>query len=190
MGSRFRIPFSQNDKRRVHPRRVATAPASSLKGMALKREFKAKLVARGPKGAWTFLPIPFDVETAFGSRARVPVSGTINGFSFRNSLMPVGDGTHLLTVSKELQAGAKAGAGDMVRVTLERDDAERTVEVPRELADGLARNKRAAAVFKKLTYSQKKEYATWIASAKLPATKASRVAKAVGLLAAGQKRLS
>lgn len=75
------------------------------------------MTSKGPGGAWTFLPIPFDVQQVFGSKARVPVSGTINGFPFRNSLMPEGDGTHSMMVSKELQSGAKAVAGEKVHVT-------------------------------------------------------------------------
>jgi hypothetical protein len=63
-------------------------------------EFEGKLIARGPGGAWTFLPIPFGVEQPFGTKARVPVSGTINKFAFRNSLLPEGDGTHSMTVGE------------------------------------------------------------------------------------------
>lgn len=155
----------------------------------MKQTFQTKLVARGPKGAWTFLPVPFDVHAVFGTRARVPVSGTVNGFPFRNSLMPEGDGTHAMMFGKELQAGAKAGAGDVVTVVLQRDDSERTVEVPGELARALSRSKRASATFEALSYSQRKEYAAWIAGAKQASTKASRAAKAVALLTAGQKRL-
>lgn len=40
-----------------------------------KRSFEARLTARGPGGAWTFLPIPFDVQAVFGSKARVAVRG-------------------------------------------------------------------------------------------------------------------
>jgi hypothetical protein len=85
------------------------------------KKFKARLASRGPGAAWTFLEIPFSVEKAFGSKARVPVAGTINGFAFRNSLLPQGDGTHAMAVSKALQAGANARAGDLVSVSLEVD---------------------------------------------------------------------
>jgi hypothetical protein len=155
----------------------------------MKRRFEAKLVARGPGGAWTFLEIPFDVQKVFGSKARVPVAGTINGFAFRNSLMPEGDGTHSMMVNKELQAGAKAKAGDLVRVTMQRDNEERTVEAPPELKEKLRANKKATSMFDSLTYSQKREYADWIVSAKQAATKTSRAEKAVKMLAAGQKHI-
>ena len=103
--------------------------------------------------------------------------------------MPCGDGTHEMMVSKEIQAGAKAAAGDVVKVALKRDDAERQVAMPDELARELRRNKKAAAFFEGLSYSARKEYADWIATAKQVETKASRAAKAVGLFLAGQRRL-
>jgi hypothetical protein len=155
----------------------------------MQQNFKAKLTAIGPAGAWTILPIPFKVAEVFGTKGRVPVTGTINGFSFRNSLMPEGDGTHRMMVGKELQAGAKARAGEVVAVVLKRDDKKRTVDVPAELAVALKKNKQAAAFFAALSPSCKAEYATWISSAKQAETKTSRAAKAVEMLVGGKKRL-
>jgi hypothetical protein len=155
----------------------------------MKQEFEAKLMSKGPGGAWTYLPIPFDVHKVFGTKARVSVSGTINGFPFHNSLMPEGDGTHSMMVGKELQAGANARAGDLVRVSLEPDTSERSVVVPKELSVALSAESVTAAFFDSLTYSQKKEYVDWISGAKQEATRTSRAAKAVEMLAAGKKRV-
>lgn len=152
-------------------------------------EFVTTLKARGPGGAWTYLQIPFNVETEFGSKARVPVAGTLNGAPFRSSLMPEGDGTHSMVVSKDLQAGAKARAGDRVTVAIHVDTAERIVTVPAELQQALGADAKAAAVFAELAYSHKKEYADWIGGAKRPETKAARVAKTIELLKSGAKRL-
>jgi hypothetical protein len=155
----------------------------------MEQKFKTKLLSKGPGGAWTYLPIPFDVAQVFGSKSRVPVAGTINGFPFRNSLMPEGDGTHSMMVSKELQAGANARAGDLVVVSLQRDQEERSIDVPKELEAALKGNKKAASFFATMTHSQKSEYVVWISSAKQAATKSSRAAKAAEMLAAGKKRL-
>ncbi|MGH9431756.1 MAG: DUF1905 domain-containing protein [Terriglobia bacterium] len=38
----------------------------------------------------------------FGTRARVPVRGAINGFPFRSSLCNMGDG-HMMAVNKQLR---------------------------------------------------------------------------------------
>jgi hypothetical protein len=157
--------------------------------MMQDQEFEAVLTARGPGGAWIFLPVPFDVESAFGSKAQVMVAGTINGFAFRNSLLPQGDGTHAMMVGKDLQAGAGAKAGDKVRVIMRRDDEERTVEAPDDLRAALAGRPRAEAFFAGLTASQKKEYVDWIVSAKQAATREARIAKALDHLEEGKKRL-
>jgi hypothetical protein len=153
----------------------------------MKQKFEAKLTSHGPAGAWTFLYVPFSVEEVFGSKARVAVSGTMNGFKFRNSLLPMGDGTHRMAVSKEMQLGAKAAAGDTVKVTMELDRAERTVDVPSELEKAFKKNKKAAEFFATLSYSHKKAYTDWIAGAKQDATRESRTAKAVEMLDAGIK---
>jgi hypothetical protein len=149
--------------------------------LALMKKFKAKLAARGPNGAWVFLEIPFNVEQAFGSKARVRVRGTVNGFAFQNSLLPQGDGTHAMAFSKELQAGARAGAGDQVSVSMEVDQSERIVAVPEELSQSLAAAK-ATAAFDALSYSHRKEFADWVASAKQAETRERRAQKSVAMV--------
>lgn len=155
----------------------------------MKQMFTTKLQAKGPSGAWTYMPIPFDVQAVFGTKARVAVAGTINGFAFRNSLMPEGDGTHSMMVNKDLQAGAKARAGDTVAVTMEKDEKERSVPTPDDFAKALAKSKKAASLFAALTHSQKKDYIDWITGAKQQETRAGRITKAVKMLAEGQKRV-
>jgi len=153
------------------------------------KKFTVKLTARGPKDAWTFLVVPFSVEKTFGTKARLAVKGTMNGAAFQNSLMPVGDGTHAMAVSKELQAAARARAGDTVTVVMEADIAPRTVEVPAELRAALDAARPAKAAFDALAYSHQKEYATWIAGAKKVETRERRAAQAIEMLTTG-KRLS
>ena len=148
------------------------------------KKFKARLTAHGPGGAWTFLDVPFSVEKEFGTKARVAVAGTVNGFAFQNSLMPNGDGTHSMMVGKALQAGAKAAAGDLVAVTMAVDQSERVVEVPPELKRALSTNKAAAAAFKSVSYSHRKEFAEWIATAKREETRVNRAEKSVAMVIA------
>ena len=148
----------------------------------MKQSFRTKLVARGPGGAWTFLHIPFDVEATFGTKARVPVSGTINGFPFRNSLMPEGDGTHSMMVNKTLQEGARARAGGTVSVEMTVDRRTRVVRPPRELADVLAANIEAAKIYRSLSPSHRREFADWVRSAKQESTRKSRAQKSLGLI--------
>ncbi|SPE50462.1 conserved hypothetical protein [Verrucomicrobia bacterium] len=147
----------------------------------MKFEFEARLVPTGPNGTWCYLEFPFDFQKTFGTRARVPVSGTINGFKFRSSFSPMG-GKHLLCVNKQMQAGAKAKPGDVARFVFERDDKPRTVTPPPALKKMLASHPQAKSLFDQLSYTHRKEYADWIASAKQEETVKRRLEKLLPLL--------
>jgi hypothetical protein len=150
-----------------------------------KLQFTAKLEGKaGSSVAW--LNAPFDVPETFGTRARVPVRGTINGFPFRSSLMPMG-GCHGMAVNRTMRAGAKAKAGDVVEVVMERDEEERTVEAPPELKKELAKSKTAQANWEKLSFTHKKEMALSIREAKQEETRARRLAKVMQILRTGAK---
>ena len=134
--------------------------------------------------AW--LDAPFDVQETFGTKARVPVRGTINGFPFRTSLMPMG-GCHGMAVNKTMREGGKCKAGDTVKVQMQLDTEPRTVEAPPELKRELAKNKQAKANWEKLAFTHKKEMAKYIVEAKQEETKRRHLAKVVEVLKKGTK---
>ena len=148
------------------------------------KKFKTTLVPRGPNDAWCFMPIPFDTERVFGKRSRIAVRGTINGFSFRNSIMPTGDGGHEMMFAKVLQQGAKAKAGDTIDVYMELDEEPRTVELPDDLKAALQSDSKSSALFDKLSYTHKKEFVSWIEQAKRAETRQRRVEKTLVMLQA------
>lgn len=152
------------------------------------KRFKARLEGRGPTGSWTFLPIPFDVKEAFGSRARVAVTGTINGAPFRNSVMPEGDGTHAMMVRKSLREAAGVANGDVVAVVMRADTAPRKAVLSPEFRTALRRDARAGTFFRTLSYSCQKEYASWVAEAKRPETRTARLSRTLALLRAGRRQ--
>src|SRR4051812_2654194 len=84
----------------------------------LTKMFKARLVPMGEGGAWKCIIIPFDVPETFGTRARISVQGTINGFPYQTSIFPMGDGRFMLMINKAMQKGANAKDGDEVKVTM------------------------------------------------------------------------
>ncbi len=145
-----------------------------------KLRFKVKLQGgAGSSVAW--MDAPFDVPATFGTKARVPVRGTINGFSFRSSLMPMG-GCHGMPVNKTMREGAKAKAGDIVDVVMQRDVDERSVEAPAELKKELVKSKKAAEKWDSLAFTHKKEMALAISGAKQEETKKRRLAKVMNVL--------
>jgi hypothetical protein len=148
-------------------------------------EFKVKIAGK-EAGVVAAITPPFDVVEAFGTRGRVPIRGTINGFPFRSSLMPMG-GFHLMPVRKSLRDDAGVNPGDTVSVVMERDDAERTVEVPALLKKELAKSKTAQANWEKLAFTARKEIALSITGAKQEETRTRRLAKALDILKTGKK---
>ena len=147
----------------------------------MQKKFTVKAEAAGPNNAWCFIPVPFDVAEVWGTRGRVAVKGTLNGFPFRTNIQPA-DGRHLLTFNKQLQAGAKAKAGDTVAVVMERDTEEHIIEAPAELTQAFRKRKEAKTLWDKLAYTHRKEFAQWISGAKLEETRARRATKAVSMI--------
>lgn len=89
-----------------------------------------------------------DQVAAVGEGAkRFPVAATINGYTWRSTVVRM-RGEFMLGLSKEVRGNARVDAGDQVQVELELDLAQRTVEVPRALADALARDPEASAAYR------------------------------------------
>ena len=150
-----------------------------------KLRFRAKIQGKEAGVVAAIIP-PVDVREYFGTRGRVPIRGTINGFAFPSSLMPCG-GPHMMPVNKALCKGAGAQPWDMVEVEMERDVEERTVEPPAELKKELAKNKKAQERWEKLAFTHKKEMANSILGAKQEETKIRRLAKVMEVLKTGAK---
>jgi hypothetical protein len=125
--------------------------------------------------------IPDDVVAALGGK-RVPVVITLDGgYTYRNTTAVMG-GQNLVGVSAEHRAASGVVGGQVVEVTIERDDAPREVEVPPALATALAADPVASAAWDKLAYSHRKEHARAITEAKAEETRDRRVAKAIAML--------
>ena len=135
----------------------------------------------------TGICVPFDVEKVYETRARVPVRGTINGFPFRSSIAPMGGGKHFMAVNKEVREGAGVKGGEMISVSMERDDEPRVITAPKDFASALKANQEAQAFWKTLSYTHQKEHVRAIEEAKKPETRARRIGKAIEMLAAGIK---
>jgi hypothetical protein len=150
-------------------------------------QFEALLEANGEGGAWPLIFIPVDCVEAFGTKGRLSVKGTLNGFPFQSSIFPNGDGTHHLMINKQMREGAKAKVGDTLAVTMEADTGPRVVSVPDDLQRALSGHAEASAIFEKLAYSHKKEYVEWIEQAKREETRAGRIQKTVEMLVEGKR---
>lgn len=155
--------------------------------MQPEHDFEAVLEAGDGDGG-VFVVVPFSVPDVYGTRGRVPVQVTFDGYPYQGSITPLGDGHHALHVLKQIRKAVGKTIGDTVRVTLSRDVVERQMEAPTDLAEQLAANPKAAAYFAKLAYTHQREFVRWLEGAKKPETRAHRLAQTIEMLGQGRKR--
>ena len=145
--------------------------------------FKAVLQP-DPTGTGTFVLVPRKLHAQLGLKGRPKIQAVIAGHPYRGSLMPMGDGTYCLGVLKSIQQAAGVKRGDTITVELAVDTAPRSVDVPYDLAGLLARDKKAAAAWERLSYTNQKEMAQSLEEAKKPETRERRLRVALEKLRA------
>jgi uncharacterized protein YdeI (YjbR/CyaY-like superfamily) len=123
---------------------------------------------------WVIVRIPFDVQKVWGTRGMLRVKGDINGFAFRTSLFPTGNGGHILLVNKRIQTGAKAGAGSAAKFHLEPDTEVRRITVPAELERALSEDRALRRWFDKLNNSTRNDINKWVTEPKSAETRVRR----------------
>ncbi|MBX2899908.1 MAG: DUF1905 domain-containing protein [Cyclobacteriaceae bacterium] len=154
------------------------------------KKFKAILENPERKQDVAYISIPFDVEKEFGSKGMVKVKATFDGHPYRGVISNMGTGCHILIARKDVRQAIGKKVGDTVQITLEKDLDERVVELPEDLQRTLSKNKKAHAFFDTLSYTNRKEYAVWIASAKREETRTRRLNEIIPRLLAGRKNPS
>jgi hypothetical protein len=141
--------------------------------------FDAPLVVHA-KGA--HVVVPDSVIEALGGAGRIPVKASFDGVDYRGSVVTMG-GERIIGVTKAIREQIGKVDGDTVEVALVADTAERTVDVPADLATALqAAGLRTA--FDGLAYTHRKEHVRAIEEAKKPETRARRIEKALEMLRA------
>src|ERR1700727_306016 len=108
---------------------------------SLVKNFEAPLERDSSPLKWVIVRIPFDAAKLWGKRGQILVKGEINGFAFRITLFPTGDGRHVLVVNKRMRAGGKAGLGGTARFRMEPDTEKNEPVMPVELEMSLAEDK-------------------------------------------------
>ncbi|VXB63226.1 conserved hypothetical protein [Microbacterium sp. 8M] len=135
---------------------------------------RTTLEPMGPAGAIVLT----DAQVAeLSSRKAFPVAVTIREKTARLRLARMG-GKNLIGFSKANRAAVGLELGDEFDAVITADTAERTVDVPDELATALA-DAGLTAAYEALNYTRRKEIARSVADAKQEATRERRIEKAL-----------
>jgi len=139
-------------------------------------------------GTATIVLLPQSASAQLPSRGQTMVKGSLNGFEFQTPLEPDGRGSHWFKADKTLLRAAKAGAGDLVSLSIEstRDWPEPTV--PKDVQDALATHPEAHALWQKITPMARWDWLRWIGSTKQPKTRERHIEVACSKLKSGMRR--
>lgn len=137
--------------------------------------FEAPIVEADRGGA--YVRVPPEVASALGGKGRIPVQATFDGIAYRGSVVSMG-GEKVIGLLKAIRAELGKQPGDRVTVTLELDQAERSIQVPDDLQAALERAGLREA-FGSLSYSHQREYVSWIDEAKKADTRSRRIDQTV-----------
>jgi uncharacterized protein YdeI (YjbR/CyaY-like superfamily) len=130
------------------------------------KPFSATLVKGSSNLGWTIAQVPEEAVKGWITGGRPRVKGEMNGFAFRTSLFPTGNGSYFLLVNKKMQAGAKAKLGSVAKFVLEPDTEERIITIPPELKRVLAEDRTLRKWYEALSEAIRKEISDWILGVK------------------------
>ena len=151
----------------------------------MRQTFRARIQQTGGNAAG--IEVPREIVEGLGGSKRPAVVVTLDGYTYRNTIAPMGGGWWVGVSQAHREASGLKG-GDEVLVTLELDTAPREIEVPPELAAALEADPGAKAFFDGLSYSNKSVFTLNVAGTKNPETKARRVEQAIAKMREGRVR--
>ena len=152
--------------------------------------FRAKLWAPMEGKGWSFVTMPKSASEELPARGRVAVEGTINGFEFRSSAFPDGDGSHNIQINSTMREGARVAVGDLAEFSISPSTDAVKITVPADLSAALKKSAKAGALWDAITPKARAEWVSWIASAKKEETRTARTDKTIERLSKGEKRPS
>jgi bacteriocin resistance YdeI/OmpD-like protein/uncharacterized protein DUF1905 len=135
----------------------------------------------------TGIPVPTEVIEALGGGKRPKVRATVNGYTYRTSVVAWGDG-YMMSFSSEQREASGLEAGAEVEVDLALDTAPREVTVPADLAAALDAEADAKRFFETLSYSNQRWHVLSIEGAKAADTRQRRIDKSIAMLREGRAR--
>jgi hypothetical protein len=147
------------------------------------KTYKTEIVR---EGSMCYIPVPFDPEPLFG-KVRAPVTVTVNGYTYRSTIAPMG-GVTCIPLRKSNREAAGLEGGETVTVTLALDETKREVDPPADLVQALQAAPPAWDRWQEMSFTHQREYAEAVEDAKKPETRLRRIEDAVRRISARPPR--
>lgn len=144
-------------------------------------QFTAKIYKTGINAA---VDVPKKITDALQpAKGYIRITGTINGHTFRQTLVPVKDAPYRLFVNIPMLKGGEAALGDTAKFSIEQDltPVENDYEMNDVLLAELKKHKLETA-FEALTPSRRKDILKYLAYLKTEETVRKNVEKVIGQL--------
>ena len=123
--------------------------------------------------------VPAEISMSLATSTHVPVVGTVNGQSFRGTMVPVAGGRHRLYLNSEMRKSVNAAVGDTVAIRCQRDTTSGEPPMPDDFNAALDTVAGAKHRWDGCSPAHRRELLSWINDARKPETRARRIARAV-----------
>jgi len=140
-------------------------------------EFNTEIKRLEGKIKWNVFYFPYPAKEHFGANGNIPVRITVNGHPFDHMLLPSKNG-HYLVYNESIKQAVGKDLGDVLHVTLEKDDKKREVAIPDAVKEPLQAADVLEVFLKQPDYI-KREQINHIEAAKKEETKENRIHKLV-----------
>jgi len=137
-------------------------------------EFDSEIMRLEGKIKWSVFYFPHSALEHFGSKGNIPVCITVDGHTFDHMLLPSKNG-HYLVYNEFIRRAVGKSYGDLVHVTLEKDDKPRELVLPTDIKAAL-KNAGVLDLFLRQPAYLKREQVNYIEISKKDETRTNRIA--------------
>ena len=142
-------------------------------------------VARArPRGGIT-VPLPFDPASVWGDRDRYYLAGWIEQYPMR-AVVAGATSEPVMELGPSWCRDPRIGAGATLTVRL-HPEGPQLETVSSDLAEAISADPHARRFFESLATHYRKNYVSWVESAKRPETRSRRISEVVAALSAGRR---
>lgn len=86
---------------------------------------------------------------------------------------------YIIGITKEIRKKIEKEPGDIIEVTIEKDEEDRVVEIPTDFKERIELDNNIKEFWNTLSFSMQKKYVTWITSSKKEETRNKRIDTAI-----------